>query len=114
MAINMHKFNSSHSPNGGQMAESSPQALAMKFGAMAERRKQPRVQLPISLRVARGCEEADSQLVSMRDANVRGAFFYSDLEITVGETVHVQVAPEQALSRLNATCTPRVVRLEVS
>ena len=96
------------------MAESNPQALAMKFGAMAERRKQPRVQLPISLRVARGCEEADSQLVSMRDANVRGAFFYSDLEITVGETLCVQVAPEQAISRLNVNCEARVVRVEES
>ena len=49
----------------------------------------------------------------MRDANIRGAFFYCDLQVVVGDTVHVRLAPAQAMA-LDVNCEATVVRVEKS
>jgi hypothetical protein len=94
------------------MPQSSPQSLTMEVDLALERRRQARAQLPISLRVSRQGRKAEYQLVSTRDANVRGAFFYSDMEVEIGETLDVEVASRQALAKLNVNCEARVVRVE--
>ncbi|HWY68610.1 MAG TPA: PilZ domain-containing protein [Terriglobales bacterium] len=93
------------------MSQLSTQVRPIGLGAAPERRRQPRVQLSLLARVSRSTSESDSRLAYMRDANIRGAFFYCDLQVAVGETLHVRLAPTHAAA-LDVNCEATVVRVE--
>jgi hypothetical protein len=96
------------------MSQLSTQVSPIGLGAAAERRRQPRVRLSVLARVSRSTSEGDSRLAYMRDANIRGAFFYCDLQVAVGEKLHVRLAPTQAIAGLDVNCEASVVRVESS
>lgn len=82
-----------------------------RFGSFLERRRQPRLYLPASARVSRSGAANDVRLAYMRDANIRGAFFFCDLNVMLGETLQVHLAP-QAAAKLIVNCEASVVRVE--
>lgn len=94
------------------MSHSSAQVRPIRLGVGLERRQQPRVYLPVSIRVSSSNAVSDSRLAYMRDTNIRGAFFFCDLQVTVGETLYVHLAPELARSKLAVNCEASVVRVE--
>jgi len=93
------------------MSQLIAQVRPNRFGSFLERRRQPRVYLPVSARVSRSGSANDVHLACMRDANIRGAFFFCDLNVVVGETLHVHLAP-QAAAKLIVNCEANVVRVE--
>jgi len=96
------------------MSQFRIQVRPISFGAAPERRRQPRIHLPVLAHVSRSTSESDSRLAYMRDANIRGAFFYCDLQVAVGETLHVRLAAAQARIGLDVNCEASVVRVEKS
>ena len=94
------------------MSQSNAQVRPSQFGTVLERRRQPRVYLPVSVCVSRSKSACDSHFAYMRDANIRGAFFYCDMEVTVGETLFVQLASVEARAKFAVNCEARVVRVE--
>src|SRR5690348_12461088 len=97
------------------MLRSSTQVRPISLGSAPERRRQPRVHLSVLARVSRSTSESDSRLAYMRDANIRGAFFYCDLQVAVGDTLHVRLAPAvQATAGIDVNCEATVVRVEKS
>jgi len=96
------------------MSQSIPQVRPNRFGAFLERRRQPRVYLPVSACISRSNSVRDSHLAYMRDANIRGAFFYCDMEVSVGETVYVHLAAAKARGKFPVNCEASVVRVERS
>ena len=93
------------------MSQLIVQVRPNRFGAFLERRRQPRLYLPVSARVSRSGSANDVRLAYMRDANIRGAFFFCDLNVTIGETLQVHLAP-QAAAKLIVNCDASVVRVE--
>jgi len=96
------------------MSHSSTQVPPISLGAAPERRRQPRVHLSVLARVSRSTAESDSRLAYVRDANIRGAFFFCDLQVAVGDTLHVRLTPAQATAGLDVHCEASVVRVEKS
>ena len=95
----------------GVMSQLITQVRPNRFGSFLERRRQPRLYLPVSARVSRSGSANDVRWAYMRDANIRGAFFFCDLNATVGETLQVHLAP-QAATKLIVNCEASVVRVE--
>jgi len=93
------------------MSQTIAQARPIRFGTAMERRRQPRVYLPVSARVSHSHSVSDSRLAYMRDANIRGAFFFCDLQVAVGDALYVHLAP-QAAKELIVSCEANVVRVE--
>lgn len=96
------------------MSQSSKPARQIGFNPAPERRRQPRMHLPVCARVSRTISENDSRLAYMRDANIRGAFFFCDLQVAIGETLYVHLAAAEAKTGLNVDCEASVVRVEKS
>jgi PilZ domain len=96
------------------MSQSIAQVRPNQFGGFLERRRQPRVYLPVSVCVSRSNSAPDSHLACMRDANIRGAFFYCDIEVTIGETLYVHLATAEARGKFQVNCESSVVRVENS
>ena len=96
------------------MSQTIAQVRPNQFGASLERRRQPRVYLPVSVCVSRSISTRDSHLACMRDANIRGAFFYCDMEVSVGEVLFVQLATAEARGKFQVNCEASVVRVEKS
>lgn len=84
------------------------------LGVVPEQRRQSRVHLPVSAKVCRSSErsKADTRIAYVRDANIRGAFFYCDLQVNVGDSLQVELAP--AAAHHNVNCEANVVRVEES
>jgi len=94
------------------MSQSGTQVRPISLGAAPERRRQPRVHLSVLARVSRSNPESESRLAYMRDANIRGAFFYCDLPVAVGDALQLRLAPSQAMGPLYVNCEASVVRVE--
>jgi hypothetical protein len=87
-------------------------AERIMLGALPEQRRQSRVQLPLSARVIDLNGKAEPHTAHLRDLNILGAFFYSDLQVAVGDAVRVALTP--SIPDLNVNCEARVVRVEQS
>lgn len=96
------------------MSQSIAQVQPNRFGASLERRRQPRVYIPVSACVSRSNSARDSHLACLRDANIRGAFFYCDIDVTIGETLYVHLATAEARGKFQVNCEASVVRVEKS
>jgi PilZ domain-containing protein len=96
------------------MSKSGTQFRPISLSPAPERRRQPRVHLSVLAHVSRSNSEGDSRLAYMRDANVRGAFFYCDLRVDVGDTLHVRLVSTHAIAGLDVNCEASVVRVEKS
>jgi PilZ domain len=85
------------------------------LGVVPEQRRQSRVHLPVSAKVCRSSErsKADARIAYVRDANIRGAFFYCDLQVSVGDSLQVELSPA-ANAHHNVNCEANVVRVEES
>jgi hypothetical protein len=53
-------------------------------------------------------------LAFVRDANIRGAFFYCDLQVLVGEVLNLHLATAHDVTGLPVNCEASVVRVEKS
>lgn len=94
------------------MSKSIAQARPIRCGTVLERRRQPRVYLPLSVRVSWSNSVSNSRLACLRDANIRGAFFFCDLSVAIGETLYVHLATPQARRKFTVNCEATVVRVE--
>lgn len=94
------------------MSHTIAQVRSIRFGTVLERRRQPRVYLPLSVRVSWSNSVNDSRLACLRDANIRGAFFFCDLNVDIGETLYVHLATPQARRKFTVNCEATVVRVE--
>jgi PilZ domain len=94
------------------MSKSIAQARPIRCGTVLERRRQPRVYLPLSVRISSSNSVNDSRFACLRDANIRGAFFFCDLNVAIGETLYVHLATPQAQRKLTVNCEATVVRVE--
>ncbi|PYX98683.1 MAG: hypothetical protein DMG62_08500 [Acidobacteria bacterium] len=108
----MHNFKFFPQTQRGYMLHSSAQVRPIRVGIDWERRRQPRLYLPVSVRVSCLSSVSDSRIAVMRDANICGAFFFCDLDVAIGQTVYIQLASQQAKSRLTVNCEASVVRVE--
>lgn len=94
------------------MAQINIRAQQIMTGAVPDQRRQSRAQLPVSAKVFPARGEASAHIAHLRDVNVLGAFFYSDLEVAVGDPLVVELAPTSGLPYLNVNCEAVVVRVE--
>ena len=94
------------------MAPANIRAEKIMLGALPEQRRQSRVQLPVSAQVYELNGKASPHTAHLRDLNILGAFFYSDLEVGIGDAVRVALTP--AVPNLNVDCEAWVVRVEKS
>jgi hypothetical protein len=79
-----------------------------------EQRRQARAQLALPIHVSRHESRTVSHPACMRDVNVRGAFFYCDMQLTVGQRLRVELGCPAAQTRLQLSCEAQVVRVESS
>ena len=79
-----------------------------------EQRRQARAQLALRARIGQLEEGTVPRTAFIRDANIRGAFFYCDMQATIGQIVRVELACPNAQTRLRLSCEAKVVRVESS
>lgn len=94
------------------MAQASIRAEEFMLGVLPEQRRQSRAQLPVSAKVFRTEDKAAPHTAYLRDINILGAFFYSDLELKIGDKVLVELDPKSQMASLNVNCEANVVRVE--
>lgn len=94
------------------MAQINIREQQILTGAVPDQRRQSRAQLPVSAKVFHAPGTPTARTAHLRDVNILGAFFYSDLEVEVGDSLLVEIAPSSGIPYLNVNCEAIVVRVE--
>lgn|SRR5690242_8390935 len=81
---------------------------------LPEQRRESRLHNPLSATVSPMNQPNELQVAALRDMNTLGAFFYSEMQAEVGESLSLQlVLPDSGDGRqLKISCEGEVVRIE--
>jgi hypothetical protein len=96
------------------MAQASVRAQEFMLGVLPEQRRQSRAQLPVAAKVFHAKDTTAPHIAYLRDINILGAFFYCDLDVSIGDQVLVELDPNLQTPSLNVNCEANVVRVEES
>lgn len=96
------------------MFHETPRALDVMRHPVPEQRRESRLHNPLSATVSPVSQPDQLQIAALRDMNTLGAFFYSEMQAEIGESLSLQlVLPDSGDGRqLKISCEGEVVRVE--
>jgi len=94
--------------------QESPRSLDIMRHPLPEQRRESRLHNPLSATISPLNQPNQLQVVALRDMNTLGAFFYTEMQAGVGESLSLQlVLPDSGDGRqLKISCEGEVVRIE--
>lgn len=94
--------------------QESPRSLDIMRHPLPEQRRESRLHNPLSATVSAVNQPNELQAAALRDMNTLGAFFYSEMQAAIGESLSLQlVLPDSGDGRqLKISCEGEVVRVE--
>ena len=96
------------------MFQESPRSLDIMRHPLPEQRRESRLHNLLSATVSAASQPNHLQVAALRDMNTLGAFFYSEMQAGVGESLSLElVLPDSGDGRqLKISCEGEVVRVE--